>query len=476
MIVFKRGILCACLIAANALAISAQNQQGTAISLNNLDAFRASGTNWSIGSDAIANPNTKGSMKAIAGTGVLVDVLNPKDNKDILTKEEFGDFELELDFMMAKESNSGVYIQARYEVQLFDSWTKLHPEFSDCGGIYQRWDDARGKGNEGYQGIAPLNNASRAPGLWQHLKLKFQAPQFNAAGVKIRNALFQEVYLNGVLVQLQQEVTGPTRSSTFENEQAMGPLMFQGDHGNVAFRNIQYKALKPMVEVEVKKRRSRENPIFVKADGKPYLLRSFINYEDKKLTHVISGGYPNLLNFSYDLKQGALLQIWRGDFMDVTEMWYERGEPQLAKPLGSVITLSGAPSLAVISDPANAWPDSIAFDDLVNKGYTLDKDRFPSFEYEFKGIKATDKISAPTANSIVREINVSNAPENLYARVAFGKNIEKVGMGLYSIDDKSYYLKLDDAIKPLIRETAHGKEMLVPIANNSNSLTYSIQF
>jgi len=256
----------------------------------------------------------------------------------------------------------------------------------------------------------------------------------------------------------------------------MGPLMFQGDHGNVAFRNIQYKALKPMVEVEVKKRRSRENPIFVKADGKPYLLRSFINYGDKKLTHVISGGYPNLLNFSYDLKQGALLQIWRGDFMDVTEMWYERGEPQLAKPLGSVITLSGAPSLAVISDPANAWPDSIAFDDLVNKGYTLDKDRFPSFEYEFKGIKATDKISAPTANSIVREINVSNAPENLYARVAFGKNIEKVGMGLYSIDDKSYYLKLDDAIKPLIRETAHGKEMLVPIANNSNSLTYSIQF
>lgn len=476
MIVFKRGILCACLIAANALAISAQNQQGTAISLNNLDAFRASGTNWSIGSDAIANPNTKGSMKAIAGTGVLVDVLNPKDNKDILTKEEFGDFELELDFMMAKESNSGVYIQARYEVQLFDSWTKLHPEFSDCGGIYQRWDDARGKGNEGYQGIAPLNNASRAPGLWQHLKLKFQAPQFNAAGVKIRNALFQEVYLNGVLVQLQQEVTGPTRSSTFENEQAMGPLMFQGDHGNVAFRNIQYKALKPMVEVEVKKRRSRENPIFVKADGKPYLLRSFINYGDKKLTHVISGGYPNLLNFSYDLKQGALLQIWRGDFMDVTEMWYERGEPQLAKPLGSVITLSGAPSLAVISDPANAWPDSIAFDDLVNKGYTLDKDRFPSFEYEFKGIKATDKISAPTANSIVREINVSNAPENLYARVAFGKNIEKVGMGLYSIDDKSYYLKIDDAIKLLIRETAHGKEMLVPIANNSNSLTYSIQF
>ena len=82
MIVFKRGILCACLLTANALAISAQNQQGAIISLNNLDAFRASGTNWSIGADAIADQHTKGSMKAVAGTGVLVDVLNPKDNKE----------------------------------------------------------------------------------------------------------------------------------------------------------------------------------------------------------------------------------------------------------------------------------------------------------------------------------------------------------------------------------------------------------
>ena len=471
MIVLKRGILCACLLIANALAIFAQNKQGTNLPLNNLDAFRASGNNWSIGGDAIANPNVKGSMKAVAGTGVLVDVLNPKDNKDLVTKEEFGDIDLELDFMMAKESNSGIYIQGRYEVQLFDSWTKIHPEFSDCGGIYQRWDDARGRGNEGYQGIAPLNNAARAPGLWQHLKIRFQAPQFNAAGVKIRNARFHEVYLNGVLVQLQQEVTGPTRSSGVVEEKSLGPIMFQGDHGNVAFRNIYYKPL-----IELKQTNAGDNPILVKADGKPYLLRSFLNYGIKKLTHVISGGYPNLLNFSYDLKQGALLQVWRGDFMDVTEMWYERGEPQLAKPLGSVIILSGAPTLAVINDPNTAWPDSISFDDFGNKGYTLDKDRFPSFEYEFKGIKATDKIAAPTANSIVREINVSNAPENLYARLALGKTIEKVGLGLYSIDDKSYYLIVDESIKPLIRETAQGKEMLVPITKKANSITYSIQF
>ena len=469
---FKRSLFFACLLTANAPSVSAQNKlQSAYIPLNDLTAFREPGTNWSIGADAIADPNIKGAMKAIPGRGVAVDILNSTNNKHLITKEEFGDIELELDFMMSKESNSGVYLQGRYEVQLLDSWTKLHPEFSDCGGIYQRWDDARGDGHEGYQGIAPLTNTARAPGLWQHLAVKFQAPKFNDTGVKIRNARFLEVYLNGVLVQLEQEVTGPTRSAAFEDEKPMGPLMLQGDHGNVAFRNIHYKTLSEFTQKD-----PEDNPILVKADGKPYLLRSFLNYTDRKLTHVISGGYPNLVNFSYDLKQGALLQVWRGEFLDVTEMWHERGEPQLAKPLGSVIILSDAPSLAVLTDPGAAWPDSIAFDDFNNKGYTLDENRFPSFEYEYKNIKATDKISSPTATSLIREISLTTPPENLYARIAIGKSIGKVGKGLYAVDDRCYYLELDETIKPLIRDTPRGKEMLVPITGNSKSITYSLMW
>lgn len=470
---FKRGILCACLLTTNALTTYAQNQQQVSnIALDNLIAFREPAANWSIGSDAIADPNKTGDMRAIPGTGILVDVLKSKDNKDLFTKEEFGNIELELDFMMAKESNAGVYLQGRYEVQLLDSWAKQQPDFSDCGGIYQRWDDARGEGHQGYQGIAPLTNTARAPGLWQHLKIRFQAPQFNTSGVKIRNARFCEVYLNDVLVQLQQEVTGPTRAAAFEDEKPMGPLMLQGDHGNVAFRNIHYKPL----DEPTQKEQNEDNPILIKAEGKSYLLRSFINYGDKKLTHIISGGFPNFVNFSYDLKQGALLQVWRGDFMDVTEMWHERGEPQLAKPLGSVILLSDAPSLAVLTSPGDVWPDSIAFEDFENKGYTLDKNRFPSFEYAYKNIKATDKISAPAGNCLVREIAIANPPENLYARIAIGKRIEKISTGLYSVDDRSYYILLDEQFKPLIRETNRGKEMLVPIIRNSNSLTYSLKW
>ncbi|MDR3715966.1 MAG: DUF1080 domain-containing protein [Puia sp.] len=469
-LLFAVSTLAVCTLAVSTLPVHAQTSpDGASIPLNDFSAFRESGPNWTIGSDALADIHREGFMKAIPGTGVAVDILGQKDNKHLITKDEFGDLELELDFMMAKNANSGVYLQGRYEVQLLDSWTKIHPEFSDCGGIYQRWDDARGDGHQGYEGIAPLMNVSRAPGLWQHLKIRFQAPQFNTAGQKIRNARFLEVYLNGVLVQLQEDVTGPTRSSAFDDEKPTGPLMLQGDHGDVAFRNIHYKPLGVSAQQD-----PGDNPILLKADGKPYLLRSFLNYGDKKLTHVISAGYPSQLNFSYDLKEGALFQVWRGQFLDVTDMWHERGEPQLAKPLGSVIVTSDAPTLAILPDHDATWPDSVGFDDFHNRGYTLDDKRFPAFEYEYNGIRAIDKISAPSAYSLMREIKVTDPPANLYARIVAGSIIETVGEGVYAIDGKSYYIQIDPSVPVLLRKTKRGRELLVPVDKNTNPVTYSI--
>ncbi|MEM6377194.1 MAG: family 16 glycoside hydrolase, partial [Bacteroidota bacterium] len=79
------------------------------------------------------------------------------------------------------------------------------------------------------------------PGLWQHYKIIFHAPQFDAAGNKIKNASFGEVWLNGIKLHENVSLNGPTRAAAFEDEVAMGPLMLQGDHGPVAYRNIQYK-------------------------------------------------------------------------------------------------------------------------------------------------------------------------------------------------------------------------------------------
>ena len=439
------------------------------ISLTNLDAFQQAGKNWTISSDALADFTKKGDIQSISGTGAVVNNVSPGNRSHLITKQSFGDLVLELDFMMSKNSNSGVYLQGRYEVQLFDSWTKLKPSFDDCGGIYQRWDDSRGKNNEGFEGIAPLMNVAKAPGLWQHLKIIFRAPKFDEKGNKISNAVFEQVYLNGTLVQTQVSVTGPTRSSLLEDEQPTGPLMLQGDHGNIAFRNIRFATPEKSIKNE-----NAINPILVNAEGKPYLLRSFLNYGQKKLTHVISVGHPNQLNYSYDLKQGALFQIWRGEFLDVTQMWRQRGEPQLAKPLGAVIVLSDAPALALLGNPDQAWPDSVAFDDFQNKGYTLDANKFPSFQYSFNGISVSDKISATEPSSLVRQLKITDAPKGLYLRLAAAAEIASLGNGLYAIGNKSYYITLDNSQQPIIRKSTLGKELIVAIPADASTYSYSI--
>ena len=73
--------------------------------------------------------------------------------------------------------------------------------------------------------------------------LGVSAPRFDASGGKIENARFVKVAHNGVVVQEDVELKGPTRSSMPGPETARGPLMLQGDHGPVAYRNIRIKLL-----------------------------------------------------------------------------------------------------------------------------------------------------------------------------------------------------------------------------------------
>jgi hypothetical protein len=207
------------------------------VSLTDLSAFQESPANWQIAGSVYADRHQERAIEAEAGTGVLVNI--PQESttgENLFTSFEHGDLDLELEFMMASSSNSGVYLQGRYEVQLFDSWGKDSVRFADCGGIYQRWQN-----EQGFGGVPPRTNACYAPGLWQHLSVKFEAPRFDAQGKKVRDALFREVVLNGVVIHENVPVSGPTRAAAFEDEQPLDPLMLQGDHGPVAFRNIRYK-------------------------------------------------------------------------------------------------------------------------------------------------------------------------------------------------------------------------------------------
>lgn len=171
-------------------------------------------------------------------------ILNGDTGKtaNLFTEKKFGDVELYLEYMVSKGSNSGVYLQGLYEVQVFDSFGKAEVKYADAGGIYHRWID-----NKGVGGSAPRVNASRRPGEWQSFQIWFRAPRFDAAGRKVENARFLRVLHNGLLVQENVEVEGGTRSHMPIEEAPLNPLMLQGDHGPVAYRNIYIRPLRPMV-------------------------------------------------------------------------------------------------------------------------------------------------------------------------------------------------------------------------------------
>ena len=210
-----------------------------ALPLQDLSAFQDPGETWRIVGDVTANLKKNNVLKVSNGTGVLVNLPTKRTHgTDLLTKLEHGDLDLDLDYMVAKGSNSGIYLQGRYEFQLLDSWGEKQMTPGQNGGIYERWDESKPEGQKGYEGYTPRQNASRAPGLWQNLKIAFQAPRFDAAGKKIENARILRAELNGVVLHEDVELLGPTRGAMGNDETAMGPLRFQGDHGAVAFRNI----------------------------------------------------------------------------------------------------------------------------------------------------------------------------------------------------------------------------------------------
>ena len=148
-----------------------------------------------------------------------------------LTKEEFGDVQLHIEWATPAEvksegqgrGNSGVYLQGRYEIQVLDSYNNKTYFNGQAGAFY------------GYN--APLVNASRKPGEWQTYDVIFHAPKATIDG-KVEPGSFTVLH-NGVLIQDHIPVKGEaTTAAKFTGVTPKGPLLLQ-DHGNpVRFRNI----------------------------------------------------------------------------------------------------------------------------------------------------------------------------------------------------------------------------------------------
>jgi hypothetical protein len=129
---------------------------------------------------------------------------------DLVTDERFGDFRLHAELRYPQGSNSGVYLRGRYEVQIDDGAGKALDSLR-MGGVY------------GF--IAPAVAAARAAGDWQTLDIEL-------VGRRVT------VVLNGTTIVDGQEIPGITGGALDSDEGAPGPIMFQGDHGPIEFRNL----------------------------------------------------------------------------------------------------------------------------------------------------------------------------------------------------------------------------------------------
>jgi hypothetical protein len=162
---------------------------------------------------------------------------------NLVTDDKFGSFQLYLEFMNAAGSNSGVYLHGLYEIQIFDSYGfQGSLTVGDCGGVYER----TGLGG----GSPPARNACRSPGEWQSLRIWFQAPRFDAGGKKIAPARMLRVLLNDTPIQEDVVLSGPTTGQMKIEEAARNPVMLQGNHGPVAFRDIYIKEFEPQLDRE----------------------------------------------------------------------------------------------------------------------------------------------------------------------------------------------------------------------------------
>ena len=212
--------------------------------LNDLGAWKAPHGTWHIVGNTTLDPADDTKLIGKHGGGVVLNGPTGR-TENLISKTEHGDIEVHIEFMVPKGSNSGVYLQGRYEIQVLDSWGVKTLAHSDCGGIYQRYHEGpEFQGEErGYEGRPPRENASKKPGQWQSFDITFQAPRFDDQGNKTQNAKFLKVLHNGILIHENEELTGPTRAAKWQDEKPRGPLMLQGDHGPVAYRNIRIKPL-----------------------------------------------------------------------------------------------------------------------------------------------------------------------------------------------------------------------------------------
>jgi hypothetical protein len=166
-------------------------------------------------------------------------------------------------------------------------------------------------------------------------------------------------------------------------------------------------------------------------------------------------------------------------------MWNDRGEDQLAQPLGSVLDLPGVPTVAFLADANAAWPDSVSTADeraFTRLGFQLDRAGRPTIRSLVRGVTVEDALRPDSgARALRRELRLrapaSGSTDGLYVLLAQGKTIVRQSDGSFAVDDRSYFVTpAAGAATPVLREQNGRAELLVPVRFDRGEATvaYSI--
>jgi type 1 glutamine amidotransferase len=166
-----------------------------------------------------------GKRSWLVENGMLVNRLEQDNAKggftghgtDIYSEDKFRDFTIRCDYQIPPNANSGLYLRGRHEIQIFDDNNKEGHDKGLNGDIYNT--------------ASCVLKASRKPGQWQSLEATIVGQNIT-------------VILNGVKVHDKVLCDHGTGSQLDDNVNDPGPILLQGDHGEVAFRNIRIKELK----------------------------------------------------------------------------------------------------------------------------------------------------------------------------------------------------------------------------------------
>ena len=153
----------------------------------------------------VRNPKKADTWQVVDGA-----LENAPRGTDIITEQNFVDFKLHVEFKMVEKSNSGVYLRGRYEVQIEDNFGE-EPESHRIGGVY------------GF--ITPSSNPAKKPGEWQTFDITL-------IGRRVT------VVFNDKKIIDNAEIPGITGGALNSTEGEAGPIMLQGDHTKVYYRNI----------------------------------------------------------------------------------------------------------------------------------------------------------------------------------------------------------------------------------------------